>query len=303
MTRLRAANDIVIRGSIPLGAGVSLVSSAWSMLRAAATTSVRPRAHIGGNFSKRADELAETARLGHTQEGSYVIPILMPLSDPSEERAKEPALTGLEIERVSWEPSERRIMRTFAQALAAVDQTIVQPEHTPRVSQMQPAVIAGVSRELVSALHRIVSDESVASFEATFSWAQAVTAPASVPLQVRIPADAATRLGEAARRLKSSSYSPDEIITGPIVEVRHVPEDPFGEISVQTMRRGRMTEVRVRLSVDQLEPTFEWARRSRPVAVSGRIRRSPGQRLSIDKPRQIYPVDETYLPHTEGSSD
>lgn len=48
VTHLRAANDIVIRGSIPLGAGVSLVSSAYSMLRASATTAVRPRAHIAG---------------------------------------------------------------------------------------------------------------------------------------------------------------------------------------------------------------------------------------------------------------
>lgn len=104
VTHLRAANDIVIRGSIPLGAGVSLVSSAYSMLRASATTAVRPRAHIAGNFSRAADEIVEQARLGHTQEGSYVIPVLLPLTQPEEAPEGRPVVPGMELERLAHEP-------------------------------------------------------------------------------------------------------------------------------------------------------------------------------------------------------
>src|SRR2546430_11460554 len=46
IVRFRAANDKVIRGSIPLTAGVSLVQAAYKMFRATATTSRGPRAHI-----------------------------------------------------------------------------------------------------------------------------------------------------------------------------------------------------------------------------------------------------------------
>ena len=113
---------------------------------------------------------------------------------------------------------------------------------------------------------------------------------------MQLPADAAPRLEQAARQLKASSYSPEEVITEPIVELRHEPDSPFGEISVQTMRRGRPAEVRVRLRADQLVETFNWARDARSVVCEGRIRRSPGKRLMIEEPRRIQPLDETYLP-------
>jgi hypothetical protein len=99
-----------------------------------------------------------------------------------------------------------------------------------------------------------------------------------------------------ARELKSSVYTPHELITGPIVEVRHEPDDPSGQISVQTVRRGRLAEVKVRLTLEQLAPTFEWARDGRPILVEGRVRRAPGQPLRIDAPGQIHPLDESYLP-------
>lgn len=296
VTHLRAANDIVIRGSIPLEAGVRLVSSAWSMLRASATTAVRPRGHIAGSFSRRADEIVEQARLGHTQEGSYVIPVLMPLTPPDAEVAERPAVPGLELERLAPEPPERRVMRTFAQALVAVDRVIVTPERTPSGGELQAAVVAGASREMVMALHRVLTDDAVAEFEAAFSWAEGVRAPAGIPRGVRLPAAAAPRLEQAARQLKASSYSPDEIVTGPIVEVRHEPGNPFGEISVQTIRRGRQTEVRVRLRADPLLETFDWARDGRSVVCEGRVRRIPGRPLMIDEPRRVQPLDETYLP-------
>lgn len=115
VTRLSAANDIVIAGSIPLAAGVSLVSSAWAMLRAAATSSVRPRSHIAGNFSKIGDSVAASARLGHTEEGSYVLPLLMPLTPPSgDAQVHQSPVPGLELERMPFETAERRVTRTLA---------------------------------------------------------------------------------------------------------------------------------------------------------------------------------------------
>lgn len=175
---------------------------------------------------------------------------------------------------------------------------IVQPARDPKTSDLPPIVIAGASREFVSALHRVLSDPSVARFEAAFVWAGAIGDPAGVPAIISVPTEAAPLLEAAARLLKKSTYTPDEVISGPIVEVRHVPGDPLGQISVQTMRRGRPAEVRVTLSNDGLAPTFDWARDGRTVVVEGRVRRVPGQPLTIDRPLRVQPVDETYLPQS-----
>jgi hypothetical protein len=158
---------------------------------------------------------------------------------------------------------------------------------------------AGGSHELVAALHRVLSDPSVAQFEASFQWAGALDRPGGVPAQVQVEAEAAPLLREAARLLKTSSYTPDQVITGPIVEHRHLPEDPFGEIAVQTVRRGRPAEVRVRLPLEQFFETFEWTRAQRAVLVEGQVRRSAGQPLRVDRAKRVLPLDETYLPAAE----
>jgi hypothetical protein len=78
VTRLRAASS-VIAGTIPLEAGLSLVKSAHAMLRVAGTTARRPRAQIT-SYSRRGDEIVHDARMAHTEDGSYVVPIWVPLT-------------------------------------------------------------------------------------------------------------------------------------------------------------------------------------------------------------------------------
>ncbi|GLP76376.1 hypothetical protein TUM20983_34860 [Mycobacterium antarcticum] len=68
------------------------------------------------------------------------------------------------------EPPERRVMRTFAEALATLDREVVQPEREPRAS-VDPALIrSGVSHQFVAALHRVLTQESVEEFSASFDW-------------------------------------------------------------------------------------------------------------------------------------
>jgi hypothetical protein len=296
VTHLRAANDLVIRGSIPLQAGISLVSSAWSMLRASATTSQRLNGHIARSYSRVGDELVEQVRLGHTEEGSYVIPILMPLPEPALSSPERPTVPGLEPERTPGEPPERRVMRTFAEALGAVERVVVSPERAPTTSELSNFVIAGGSRELLTAVHRVLADESVGELNAVFSWAGSVAAPNGVPRTVTLPSEAAPRLDEAARKLKVSKVSMGEVLSGLIVEVRHDPDELFGEIAIQTVRQGRAQEVRVRLRAETILRAHDWARDRRTVVCEGHVRQSPGRRAIIDEPRRIEPLDETLLP-------
>jgi hypothetical protein len=296
VARLRAANDVVIEGSIPLGAGVSLVASAHQMLRACATTAQRPRAQIRGHYSRFADEVVRQARLGHTSEGSYIIPILMPVSEPPADDVHERPIESLESGRVPHEPIERRVTRTFAQALTAVEQRIVQPAKQPRLRDIGPIISAGVSRELVTALYRVVADPAVATFEAAFVWAGALTPPASVPAEVVIPSEAADLLRTTERLLRSPKIEPPRTITGPVVEIHHAPGDPSGWIVVQTIQRGRPADIRVLLRQQELDPAHDWMRTARTIVVAGQIVRPFGQSLRIERPEAVYPLDETFLP-------
>lgn len=293
VANLRAANESLIRGSIPLRAGVSLVSSAARMVRACATTAQRPRANIGSAYSKVADELIKAARFGHTQEGSYVLPVLMPLGErppPQQE-----VIHDLELDRVPWEPAERRVMRTFAEALGAVDLQVIKPAREPRAADMSALVAAGASREFVIALRDIIADTGVAVFHSRFSWAAAARPPSSPPKEVSIPAEASELLTKAAKLLRSERPDRSEIITGPIVEVRHVPGDPLGSIAIQTTRSGRPSEVRLTLDEPRLNEALDWMRAARTVVAEGHVSHRPSQGFRMDKVISVQPLDATFL--------
>ncbi|MFD7308551.1 hypothetical protein [Promicromonospora sp. NPDC059942] len=294
VTRFRAANDIVIRGSIPLHAGVTLAESALRMIRATATTSRTPKARIRGNYSKVGDEIANSARLGHTEEGSYILPVLMPISGAQEHSDDLWSANGSELERAVPEPDERRVTRTLAEALTAVSRLVVEPARDPRQAETGALIAAGASHELLVAIREIISEQSVSTFETSFQWAPAVPAPPTVPQNVEIPAESIELISRAATLLAAVKPEPVQRLTGLIVELRHEPHDAFGEFALQTMRNGRSAEVRVRVRNEQLDPVHDWMRTSRTVLVEGQIRRALN-RLRIDDPAQVMPLDETFL--------
>lgn len=105
VTEFRAADDILIRGSIPVDAGFSLMSTARTLLRASATTSRGPKALIDGNYSKPGERIVENARFGHTIHGSYILPMLVPISRTAEH---SDSLLPLDPKvRSPFEPEER----------------------------------------------------------------------------------------------------------------------------------------------------------------------------------------------------
>ena len=295
VARLRAANDHVITGTIPLSAGVSLVESARSMLRAAGTTARRPRSQIKGAYSKIGDEIVDQARMAHTEDGSYVVPIWMPMAPPEDEID---TLFSETEQRMPVETQERRVMRTLAQSIEAVQKVIVQPASSPRTSgDLIPVVAAGGSREMLLALHRILQDPAVAEFEASFAWAGGVKAPGGVPERVTLEASAAPLLESAARLLKVPDRFPKQIYTGQIVVLMHKPGEPYGEIGIDTVRQNRSCEVRIRLDNATLDMAYEWARTERAILVEGDVGRGgAGRKLRIDSPTRIVPLDETFLP-------
>ena len=296
VTRFKVANDFVVSDSIPLDAGVDLISTAHRILRASATTAQRGRAQIGGNYSKIGDGIARLARLGHSESGSYVLPVLMPLTiQESDLRGGFwENQTGV-LGRVPLEPSERRVTRTVAIALNAIARVVVEPAKEPTSEVVDPLVASGVSKEFVMAVEDVLGNPAIATFETGFSWAHGVTAPSGLPSKIEIPSGARELLTKTASLLRRSSRDPDQRVSGPIVQVRHLPDDPFGEFALQTIRRGRQAEVRVRLNEDKIGQALEWMKTSRMVIVEGQVVRDPGRPLRIDNPGLIYPIDESFL--------
>lgn len=272
---IRAAKELVIRDSIPYNAGVALVQSSWTMLRSSATTALGQRATIN-RYSKIGDDLIAAARMAHTRKGSYIVPIMLPItvSHQDSEDRPELAIPGMELNSMP-EPPERRVMRTFAEALTTLDRAVVQPEQEPRADIDAELVRAGVSHQFARALHNVLAHESVEEFSATFEWSPlGGPAPKGVD-NIAVPSTASERIGNVARRLKSKTAARiEEQFVGPIRGVERDHEADTGSVRVQGARNGRPVNVTVNVSEAILDTAWQWARDRRTVVVAGRVRRS-----------------------------
>lgn len=295
VTEFRAADDILIQGSIPVEAGFSLMSTARTLLRASATTSRGPKALIGGNYSRPGERIVENARFGHTIHGSYILPMLVPISRTVDDQ--ESLLPRNPKIRSPFEPEERRATRTMAQALSAIQNRIVEPAHAPSAAVITDLVIAGVSREMITALHQLLTEDSVSTFDASFRWATGLNEPQRLPERVEIPAGAAEVLKLTSDKMRPLKKGTTETITGPIVQLRDDQAVVFGDVYIQTMRNGRSCEVAVRLRGNELEQSHAWFMSREVLVIEGTIESLPGRGLRLDNPVRVQPLRETLLFH------
>lgn len=306
VTHLRAANDRFVNDTIPLEAAAKILSFSRRMLQATATTARAERAQIGNNYSEPGNDAAKQTLMGHTERGSFVIPVLVALPEPSPVDLHNISLLedfgDSGFRRAVPEPFERRAVRTFAQSMQAVQEIVVAPAREPTVDQIYELVYCGVSREFCTSLAGILKEPSVAQFGATIDWAPAVTPPATLSRRISIAADAAGLVQKVANKLRQTKVDPNQVFSGAIVQLRHKdPQDPYGEIAVSTVRRGRQSEVLVRLPLNQYEYAWQWHYQGRAVLVEGVVRRAPGQRLRVDMPSRFHPVDEMFLPQQQSA--
>lgn len=292
VTDFRAADDILIEGSIPVEAGFSLISTARTILRASATTSRGARAQIGGHYSKPAERIVEQARFGHTKKGSYILPMLVPLDIGS---IRGTDSEGQQLFTYDHEPEQRRATRTMAQALTAVQRLVVDPAKEPSAGTVDDLITAGVSREMVTALHDIVSAEAVSVFSADFVWAPALESNSTLPTSVSIAAGASDLLQLTSKKMRPSPKKQTESFTGPIVQLRDEESLTFGEVKIQTVRRGRSCEIALFLADENLRKSHEWFSTKETLVVEGEVISIPGKGLRIVSPARVQPLRETML--------
>jgi hypothetical protein len=287
----RISDSFIIEDRVLLDSAATVLDSARKLLRAAATTARKPKSYIGSAFSRPADEIAQKARLSHTRHGSFVLPVVMPV-DPPEKLAN--SILGEDGE-VILESAERRTTRTLASALAALDSLAVRPDKVPSTDELAQLIDIGVSKEFVSAVRAIAVDAGVHAFETTFEWAPGIGTPPNIPRTIKIPEEAGRTLLAVENQLKATKPSPYESVSGQIVQVRQVPGEPHGEVTIRAVRGSRIAEVHITTSIATTRDATDWFKAGRALLAHGAILARPGRPLSMPEPRSIAPLDQIFL--------
>jgi hypothetical protein len=302
VTYFRAINDEQIVDAIPINDASRIITDAKNMLRASATTARRERAEIAGSYSKAGDDVLRDTLMGHTERGSFVIPVMVPIAEPAEPDVHQPQL-GDDLEaplfhQTQPEPFERRVVRTFAQSLQALSEVVVTPAVEPTTTQVHELVYRGVSREFCSALSNILRQPSVAEVETRVEWGAAIQPPGMIPESILIPSESGGLIDLTARKLQHDRRNIPRTLSGPIVQLR-CENDDFAIVSISTVYRGRQTEVDVRITINEYEEAWIWHRAGRAVLVQGTVDRGPRRKSEIAHPTRFHPLDEMTLPGSE----
>lgn len=260
----------------PLSIAGDLLAGAEKIFRSAATTSISPRALIGGNHPTAATAIFDRIRAGYTEHGSYVLPIYVPLDRPGTDDSLIPA------------PSQRRdITKTVAESLAAIKRIIIEPEKEPSVNELRELVNIGVSREFIAGVGQVVQSKNSDDAVTSFAWAAShATVPGAhdLPTTITIESDAKDILERAAQRFTAPPTEP-EYLKGKIRGIARE-EDGGTTVTLATTRNGRDARVDLQFGVvpdKQFEQLLHWFGNATQIATSGIVERVSGT-LTVKRP-------------------
>lgn len=197
ITRIRVDHPSAVDGSIPLYDGVHLFKYAGNMIMWAACSAVEPRAYFQGRRFGEVDEYLRKVRIGQTERGSYVLNIISPIvtiSDIAEEREVSPSLQ---------DPFERKVIKSLAQALAAIQTASEEALSTGNLEPFNDTVEEGVSANLCQVIVDMNHSGGDRGLEIDFRWSPKLVKP-DIRQEIILPAHAMPVIKEAGQFIKNN---------------------------------------------------------------------------------------------------
>lgn len=255
-------------GSINVEDGIALLTGAIASLRSSATfeASSGIRAYFAGRQPDTSTEFMSHIRLGQTQVGSYVIPLLTKL-EPI------PVSEGeLDIQVV---PFERRVttrLLTSVRSAATAAEQVAQGQGT--VAELFGLTVAdGVTANLCKALVEMLPTHGPQGVGVAIGWSHLVPTPrAGAGGPVIVPVNLREILRDAWAYLVPKEMDRESFTaTGIVITLDRGIDDNDGSIVIQSIFDGSSRMVYVDLPSNLYETAIHAHENRTPVAVTGTL--------------------------------
>lgn len=267
-------------GSVSIEDGLQMVKGAHEILLAAACSLKNPQPLYRGGANKEASQFLKQARLGQTEQGSFVVTLLTPAIP----MPMQPALLNGVISEES--PAERRITARLAEALEAARMASEQVVGG-KTDAFQASVGLGVSANLCDGI--VMAAEPFSAVEISLSWAR--TRPMEKARNVtHFNNDDVVHLREASRTFREREPRPDTELFGFIHLLKRLPADDDGSVTLRTPLDGQMQSVSATLKQSDYERAIQAHKSKYPVVLTGDLDRY-GQRWRLLNPQIVNVVE------------
>lgn len=281
--RLRQVGPATADGTVSLLDGVRLSSAGRSALLAAACSAVSPRRAYHARKPQKALDYAQSLRLGQSERGSYVLPILshVPMRGPSEPAPSPSAPAG-----PSEDPYERRVTRVLARALERTIGAAARTVSTGAFDAFDEAVGDGVSADLCEALGELAEGPSKTSFDVSISWAPSRPVPRQPRPRFTLGPDVLEVVREAGPVLRAKAPVDDFELVGVVVTVHRPDAKVRGSAVVHAHIDGQYRKVKVDLAEEDWNLAEKALRKHLVFECVGELVRV-GNQLRLENPRRV----------------
>ncbi|BAJ31011.1 hypothetical protein KSE_52355 [Kitasatospora setae KM-6054] len=297
VTDLRAEDDDITEGTIPLAAGIGLFTSAQRLMVSAAAATIHRQGYYGNSIPRAAHKHARRLRLGQTRPGSYIVPVIS--------NARFGRLVSEGIEEPQLEVGadesyfERRMLTTLSHALETLAEMTVVSGRAPTRDEMRSAVDEGVSSELCAAVLDVVGKGGggVSVFDVQFNWALTSPAPSWVTDRVVFHHEAAELIEHVEFELKEARTPAERILYGIIRRLSLKKHETSGRVAMETVIDGKSRIVNFDLDLETYRKAAIYHGERRPVVVRGILDATPGRAATMkvrafDADRSIASFDD-----------
>lgn len=277
--RLRAAETDA--GHVAVSDGIDLMGGARDMILAAACSLQDPQPLYRKGENKEAADYVRRIGLGQTEQGSFIVTLLLPAASPSMRQPREPdrAFDGA--------PVERRMTKRLVEALRAARQAI-ERRIAGDTDAFFEAVEQGVSANLCKALAKLI--QPFPALDVSVTWACTHPTATTTPDVVHFLKADAPILREAARSFRSYAPQPDMRLTGRLTgtvqKLERNEKRMQGAVTLRTSIDNQDQSVLAVLNPRDYEQAIQAHREEAPIVMAGDLKRS-GKAWRLLNPRIV----------------
>lgn len=270
--RFRSDEDTGDDASIPLRDGLEFYQGIRGILVAAAKAYREKRPFFSNKHGRFAKEFLQSARLGQTETGSYVVTVLSRLAHrpaSGSDSVEEQTLPGVPT-------VNRMILVTLVESLVAAKAAVTTYRETQDTEAFEESVFKGVSADLCDALIKMTGASGRSKVDVSASWSPVLAPSTELPEIVSFVPTDIPALRIASEELRAASVEPATLVSGWIDTLsRHTEETGPGTVVVVAESGAPPgTKVSTSLTADDYDRAIIIHREGGRVLVSGDLTRS-----------------------------
>lgn len=250
--------------------GRALYDAAEQSLLAAARSARAPRKYHGSASSYLASNVLQSAFMGQTERGSFVVTLL---TQPNEIFAASKADEKRRQGQIEFGPgvgvSGRRVLDTLESALIGTKEALNSYRDVPHLDAFGELVPSGVSAELLRAVAAVSQGASESAITIDFSGGEV----ASRRAEFTFTAEDSPILDRASTRLLEDPDPQDATIIGTINQVSRPRAGEHGVARLRVESGADIKNVRVRIDPEQYSDIVNAHRDDLRLQVAGRLER------------------------------